>query len=516
MIPFHRILPSSWLVLISLVFVAGCGGGDGGPSQEPVAPAPIASSSDVAMRGTQQGVTPFIHFVRLQGASLAKASRIQYTIAQKEGAASKPVHVSYTYNYLLEHGYLLPEAGSATIPIFGLYANYDNVIEVEIVFSDDSVQAIPVSVRTAAYNGHLGLYSSPRIYVRRAPGQQIGFDYFYVKSAAGSPVVIDTDGELRWAAVVPTSNSQSSVFNDGNIIIGDRGSKKFWRLGLDGVFSEAKVLSESYANFHHNIDVGKYGYLAEVDVMRGSLLYQESTVAEIAESGHVLKEWDLSAIISDYMREHGDDFSLFARNEVDWFHVNASAYDASDNSIVVSSRENFIIKIDYDSGRPIWILGDPTKYWYQFPSLRALALSVGNGGHYPVGQHAISVPQGGRLMLFNNGAPSFNTPAGAPVGESRSYSLVSTYRIDKDRRSATEEVAFDYGRSILSDICSSAYGVASGSMLISYATAENRTKARLVGLDDNGKVVFDFEYVSSPCQVSWNAVPIDFDRMTFK
>jgi hypothetical protein len=35
-----------------------------------------------------------------------------------------------------------------------------------------------------------------------------------------------------------------------------------------------------------------------------------------------------------------------------------------------SSRENFVIAIDYDSGNIKWILGDPTKHWYEFQSLR--------------------------------------------------------------------------------------------------------------------------------------------------
>src|SRR4029077_11527523 len=141
----------------------------------------------------------------------------------------------------------------------------------------------------------------------------------------------------------------------------------------------------------------------------------------------VFNHWDLAAILSAYMVSRGDDASAFVRPGVDWFHSNSTAYDPSDDSIIVSSRENFVIKVDYNTGNIIWILGDPSKYWYTFPSLRAKALTLAPGGLYPIGQHAPSITSNGLLMLFNDGAGSFNQPAGAPAGDTRTYSTVSAY-----------------------------------------------------------------------------------------
>ena len=78
------------------------------------------------------------------------------------------------------------------------------------------------------------------------------------------------------------------------------------------------------------------------------------------------------------------------RPGVDWFHTNAAVYDASTRSLIVSSRENFIMSVDYDTGAIRWVLGDPTKYWNAFPSLRAKALTLTGSGLYPIGQHALS------------------------------------------------------------------------------------------------------------------------------
>lgn len=109
----------------------------------------------------------------------------------------------------------------------------------------------------------------------------------------------------------------------------------------------------------------------------------------------MLNQWQLGAILGAYMESQGDDPSAFVRPGTDWFHNNAATYDPVDDSVIISSRENFVIKLDYSTGRIIWILGDPTKYWYTFPSLRAKALTLAPGGLYPIGQHAVSISSDG-------------------------------------------------------------------------------------------------------------------------
>ena len=242
-----------------------------------------------------------------------------------------------------------------------------------------------------------------------------------------------------------------------------------------------------------------------------------SLAAEFPNSGAIVKEWDFAALLGTYMQRHGDDPSAFVRPGVDWFHMNAATYDPRDGSVIVSSRENFVIKLDYRTGDIIWILGDPTKYWYGFPSLRAKALILESGGLYPIGQHATSITAAGFLMLYNNGFPSANQPPGAPVGDARAYSAVSTYSIDPIARTAREVRRFDYGQTILSTVCSSAYEAPGQSILVNYAVANNFTKVRLLGLDPAQQVVFDFEYPNTTrCNVAWNSTPVPLEQMHFR
>ena len=250
--------------------------------------------------------------------------------------------------------------------------------------------------------------------------------------------------------------------------------------------------------------------LAEVDTLVGDMKVLETLLAEIDTDGHVLKQWDMAAIVRAAMLAGGDDLSGFVRDDADWFHMNSAIYNPADDSLIVSSRENFVVKLDYGSGRIRWLLGDPSKYWYvRYPSLRALALTL-TSGKAPVGQHAVSIAPDGNLMLFNNGTASFNQPPGTPPGTNPGFSAVSKYAIDEAARTAAEVWTYEHNRDIWSDICSSVYQTRQGGYLIDYATAYGRTRAKLLGLDANGNVAFDYDYPSELCNTAWNAVPIDF------
>jgi hypothetical protein len=336
-----------------------------------------------------------------------------------------------------------------------------------------------------------------------------------MKSGLGTPIIVDSDGEIRWIGA-GTTNAIASLFKDNEFFVGSPSSTTLSRLELDGSSSETSLLAPTYARFHHNIDPGKYGLLVEVDAIEDGMVSLESNLAEVTGAGVVLNHWDVAALLGDYMRSQGDDPGAFIRPPMDWFHMNGATYDPRDDSLIISSRENFIIKIDYTTGDILWILGDPTKYWYTFPSLRTKALTLEAGGLYPIGQHAPSITSDGLLMVFNDGLASFNQPAGQPGGENRAFSAVSAYEIDQTNLTAREAWRFDYGQSILSAVCSSAYEAADKSILVDYAVASGSTKARLVALNAAHDVVFDFELGTTFCNTSWNAQPIAFDNLVVR
>jgi hypothetical protein len=505
---FRRAVLETSCLLLAL---SGCGGGSGSVDTgsktiQAVAKATASAASDISAGAPGKGATPFISWLPLQGSSLAQASSIGYTVQPKPGTVSQPVTVTYSSAALLSRGFL--QASNARLPVFGLYAGYQNQVAVQINFADGSTQNLHTSIQTAPYDDPAGVFNEPQILKARPAGSTLGFNFFAMKTFAGPTIVVDTDGAIRWVGTGP--GSSAVAYQDGGFTMGGGGAQ-VQRVEFDGTASASKISDPWVTNFTHNFDIGKTGLFAEVD----TTINLESTVEEISAKGQVTRIWDLSNLIANYMRSQGDDPANFVRPGVDWFHVNSTAYDPRDDSIIVSSRENFVIKLDYNTGEPIWILGDPTKYWYTFPSLRAKALQLQAGGLVPIGQHAVSITSDGLLMLFNDGAPSLNMPVGAPAGASRSYSTVSAYSIDTKAMTATEVWDFDYGQSIASPYCSSAYDAGDGSLLVDYALAAGGTTARLVGLDPKHQVVFDFAYPahSGGCATSWNAVPVPLDHL---
>ena len=256
-------------------------------------------------------------------------------------------------------------------------------------------------------------------------------------------------------------------------------ARSLLRTEFDGVTSPVADYSGiGVTGFHHNIDPGREGMILDVDTVDQT----ESVNMEVDAAGNVLRTWKLADIISAAMIAGGDDPSQFVYPApTDWFHNNATTYRSSDDSLIVSSRENFVIALDYDSGNIKWILGDPTKHWYEFPSLSAFALALAPGSLPPIGEHALSM-SGDQLLLFDNGTGSnFQQPP----GETRTYSAPRKYQIDLGAFEATETWHYYPDPSVYSAFCSSVYEDAPDNYVIDY-TLGNNTYTGIVGLDGPG------------------------------
>ena len=150
----------------------------------------------------------------------------------------------------------------------------------------------------------------------------------------------------------------------------------------------------------------------------------------------------------------------------DWFHSNAVTYNRADDSLIVSSREDFLICIDYATGAIKWILGDPRKIWYQFPSFRQYALALAPGSLPPMGQHAVSITYDQDILVLDNGLNSLFLATAWCASSLRQPPKVS-YRLET--MTATEVWNYPMDASVNSPYCGSVYEDLPLNYLVDYA-----------------------------------------------
>lgn len=430
--PLQRGLTRCLLALVLVALVTACGGRDDDEDKKPQ-----AERARIGELRHGPGLTPFVASLGFNLRNYQDLASLAWVVTPRPGTHSKPLAVTYDKSWLDRRAAWHAGSARLEVPIFGLYASWVNTVALTATFRDGSTHAFRATIEAGAYTGPASVYASPLIRVARGPERVPGLDFVLIKNGLTSPVVIDTDGHLRWTGAV-LDNSFSSLFGADGFYVGSQTSPVLHRMDVSGAFSSGPLLQPGFTNFHHDLAPGKTGMLAELDAVEDGVPRIESILAEIDVHGNVLRRWDLGRIFSTTMRSRGDDPSNFVRDGADWLHMNSAIYDARDNALLVSSRENFVVKLDYDTGAIRWLFGDTSKHWYvNYPSLRALSLKLVEG-KAPIGQHSLSITPDGQLLLFNNGLGSLNQPPFAPRGATRTYSTPSRYAIDDKAGTARE------------------------------------------------------------------------------
>ena len=474
-----------------------------------------ADDTTITITGHTAGATPFISNLTLEVSNTTVLNSIRFEIDPKPGSVTRPLSGTYANSYLVERGFEQPPpATTVTVPVYGLYAGYTNIVRLTYRFMDGSSKQAVTSITTATFDDTCG-YDNPTILQARTNSRDLSYDYLMVKGNCSyfEPAIIDTDGALRWVGTAGLSAGNVILF-DNAVYLGH--GPLLTRIELDGAFSQIGDYSSlGIVAFHHNIDRGKVGIILDATTTTSVA----STLMEVDVSGTVLKQWDMAAIISAAMRAGGDDPSRFVYPPpTDWFHINGSTYNRADDSLIVSSRENFLICLDYKTSAIKWILGDTTKKWYQFPSLRKFALMLAPGSLPPIGQHAPSITYDQNLLVFDNGRESVFQ---YPRGEHRNYASPRKYTLDLVGHVATEVWNYPANQNIHCPLCSSIYEDAPYNYLIDYAIVNQGLPggipvfAQLLGLNAAGETIFSYRYPAPNCGTIYRALPVHLENTKF-
>jgi arylsulfate sulfotransferase len=174
--------------------------------------------------------------------------------------------------------------------------------------------------------------------------------------------------------------------------------------------------------FHHGVNLGPDGNLLllsmeirEFDDWPGSVTDPNAPcerakligdiVMEVRPDGSKANEWRLLDMLDPYRVTYGSRAAYWVQRGYpgtnDWCHANGTAYDARDDSILVSLRtQDCIIKFDRRTGVLRWILGAHGNW--KAPWSDKLLTPVGPLS-WNFHQHDCSITPSGTILCFDNG-----------------------------------------------------------------------------------------------------------------
>ncbi len=397
------------------------------------------------------------------------------------------------------------------IPVLGLYPDHLNEIAVTIQYQEGSVtDTVRVQTRPLP-----DVFPEIEINKLNRDEMEIGLhacDIHFANNGKfrSMPFIFDDQGAVRWYLDLSPYGAMMAPFqrlSDGNLLMVTR--HQLHEFDMMGKVLGMAQINDNYGMHHDVVEipgdrllicVGKRDARILID---GEILVSDSDYIILYDrkNQRILKEWDLAKHL-DVSR---DDLNFFRKG--DWLHMNGLAFDALDGSIIVSGKNQGLVKISWNDQLQ-WILA-PHKNWgkagrtAQGPDTRpfllkavdstgasyAQAVQLGNQSRddfdFPWGPHAPEYMPNGNLMVFDNGTyRNFN--------DENRYSRAVEYKIDEENK--TVEQVWQYGKERQEDFYSSIvsdvdYFMGTRNVLITsgYLHPRDNHSAKIVEIDYDTK-----------------------------
>ena len=349
-----------------------------------------------------------------------------------------------------------------TIPIHGLYENTLN--QVEITISDEYSQVVKdtITIQTGSVPDFF-----PDIEINTLERNLMEPGWHYNSLSIGNngvfenyPMIFDDNGDIRWYLDL---SSQSGItwgitFQQDGTFFGGNG---IYIQEFDLFGSLIRQFSfPGYIIHHEVIKLANGNFMAAVNKDGTTILKNGEEITSVEDyiievdgiSGEITNEWDIANLLDvnrvDLLDGGGD-----------WFHMNAIWFDEEDNSLIISGRNQGLVKVDWDNNLQ-WILS-PQKGWGNSGrtsggvDTKPFLLDAVDGSgillseeiqlgdeestefSWPWGQHAPMVLPNGNIFVFDNG---FNRN----FGNGGSYSQATEYEIDEENMTA--KMVWSYGK----------------------------------------------------------------------
>lgn len=323
------------------------------------------------------------------------------------------------------------------LPIYGLYADYNNKVDISYTLSDGKKITKQVEIQTGKLPDNFVLPTS----VKKDSSKLTNDLYFFTPSSKGYTCAYDVNGDVRWYL---SNNAvwDNTRLKNGHMMISTERlvNSPYYMTGLYEIDLLGHIYNEYSlkGGYHHDyFELPNGNLLVASDDFNNESGTVEDYIVELDRTtGNIIKTWDLKDILN---MEDGKSENW---SSYDWFHNNSVWYDDATNSITLSGRhQDAVINIDYTSGKLNWIIGDPTNWSSEYQ--KYFFTPVGEDFEWQWSQHAAMITPEGYVFIFDNGNNK-SKDSSKYVDATNSYSRGVMYKIDTDKM--TIEQVYEYGK----------------------------------------------------------------------
>ena len=331
------------------------------------------------------------------------------------------------------------------VPLLGLYPDHTNEVEITIVDEKGNTRKYRREVETDPLPERY-----PEVKVEHSDMQRVSDGMHLLHLAAYDeegdyhPLasVVDKHGRVRWLYTEEYGHLLEPLRN-GNLMVQkeDRITEINW---LGELVGRSWKLSEG---LHHDAEELPNGNFLALTTAPGS--FEDGVVEIDRDTGEIVRSLDFREILDPERPRQPINLK-----EEDWLHLNGLDYDPRDDAVVVSGRDqSAVVKVDLETGKPEWILGNHTHWKDEFHPFLLDPEASGEGNEsfeWPWGQHAPELYRptepdassgGRRVLVYDNGN---HRSYEDPLSPSENYSRAVEYEIDAS--AGTIRQVWQYGK----------------------------------------------------------------------
>lgn len=356
------------------------------------------------------------------------------------------------------------ESTKLSVPVLGLYPNRLNQVEVTLDYEGGQKKEV-IEIQTEP----LPIYF-PDIRIitldkeKMEPGMHaLDIHFANFGKYRSAPIMFDDRGDIRWFLDLSFHGKMVAPFQilkNGNIIA--PGRNDIYEFDMMGKIVHQGKIDENYGIHHDILELPNGDLLMCVGTKDAYILKDGKEVLSDSDfivhydrkESKVLKQWDLA----DHLDVDRDELNFFRNG--DWFHMNAIDFDTRDSTIIVSGRNQGLVKISWDD-KLKWIMA-PKQNWgktgrkgkgYQtkpylltaidkegkpYPKAVQMGTESAEDFDFPWGPHAPLLLPNGNILVFDNG-PFRN------YNRDNNYSRAVEYKLNEEER--TLQQVWEYGKS---------------------------------------------------------------------